>query len=185
MSVAATTQALRKSHRWPLAALIVSALAIRVALVPLYARLPGGFYDEDFWKLWMQAIHERGVLNVFRATDSEYLGYQWILWLLASVYQFIGGSYTQTSPSLHALVKVPSIGFDLILIVVVYQATRILYSRCTMLPSRRSSWTPGNANRSGGGSTANVTSITCIDRPFSRATSSTATISPARMIATA
>lgn len=131
MSVAATTQALRKSHHWPLAVLIVSALAIRVALVPLYARLPGGFYDEDFWKLWMQAIHEHGVLNVFRATDSEYLGYQWILWLLASVYQFIGGSYTQTSPSLHALVKVPSIGFDLILIVVVYQATRLFYSEGT------------------------------------------------------
>ncbi len=131
VSVATTPQALRKFHHWPLAVLLVCALAIRVALIPLYARLPGGFYDEDFWKLWMQAIHDHGVLNVFRATDSEYLGYQWLLWLLASIYQFIGGSYTQTSPSLHALVKVPSIAFDLMLIVVVYEATRLLYSEST------------------------------------------------------
>ncbi len=106
-----------------LAALLVGALAMRVALAPLYARLPGGFYDEDFWKLWMQANHDHGVLNILRATDTEYLGYQWLLWLLAAVYSVIGGPYTQTTPSLHALVKAPAIGFDLVLIVVVYHAT--------------------------------------------------------------
>lgn len=114
-----------RNHR-PLALLLLAALAIRAALAPLYARLPGGFYDEDFWKLWMQAIHEHGVLSVFRSTDAEYLGYQWVLWLLAAVYALIGGAYTQTSPSLHALVKAPSIVFDLILIVVVYGAARLL-----------------------------------------------------------
>ena len=47
----------RRSSRRP--------LVVRVALMPFHAYLPGGSMDEHFWTAWMQAIHERGVLNVF------------------------------------------------------------------------------------------------------------------------
>lgn len=113
-------------QRHPLATLIVVALAVRFALTPLYAYLPNGLLDEGFWKHWMQAINEDGVLNIFRTTDTDYVGYHWVLWLLAIVYDVIGGPYTQTTPSLHILVKMPSILFDVALILVVFHATAAL-----------------------------------------------------------
>ena len=115
--------------RRPIAALaliLLVAVAVRIALAPLYAYLPNGYLDEGFWKYWMQRIHEHGVLNIFRTSDTDYIGYHWVLWLLSMAYAAIGGPYTQTTPSLHLLVKVPSIVFDLALIVAVYAATLTL-----------------------------------------------------------
>lgn len=100
------------------------ALAVRFALTPLYAHLPNGLLDEGFWKHWMEQIQSGGILNIFRTTDTNYVGYHWVLWGLAGIYSVIGGPYTQTTPSLHILVKMPSIAFDVILIIVVYHATR-------------------------------------------------------------
>jgi hypothetical protein len=110
----------------PLGALIAGALAVRAALTPLYAYLPNGYLDEGFWKDWMLTIHRHGVLNIFRDSDTDYVGYHWVLWALASVYALMGGPYTRTSPSLHVLVKTPSIIFDVALIVTVYIATAAL-----------------------------------------------------------
>jgi dolichyl-phosphate-mannose-protein mannosyltransferase len=110
----------------PLGVLLAGALAVRIALTPLYAYLPNGYLDEGFWKDWMLAIHRHGVLNIFRNSDTDYVGYHWVLWALASVYALIGGSYTPTSPSLHVLVKTPSIIFDVALIITVYAATAAL-----------------------------------------------------------
>jgi hypothetical protein len=110
----------------PLGGLIAAAVAVRAALTPLYAYLPNGYLDEGFWKDWMLTIHRHGVLNIFRDSDTDYVGYHWVLWTLASVYALMGGPYTRTSPSLHVLVKTPSIIFDVALIVTVYIATAAL-----------------------------------------------------------
>src|SRR5207244_1369755 len=107
-----------------LAAVLGAALMVRLALAPLYAHLPGGFHDEDFWKFWMRRIHEDGVLNIFRATDTDYVGYHWMLWLLSLAYS--GRGYSNTDPWLHLLVKAPSIGFDLVLIAAVSFTTSAL-----------------------------------------------------------
>jgi uncharacterized membrane protein len=109
-----------------LAAIMVVAILLRFALSPLYAYLPGRFLDEGFWKQWMQHIDEGGVLNVFRTSDANYVGYQWVLWLLSIIYSWIGGPYDPRTPSLHVLVKTPPIMFDLVLIGVVFVATRAL-----------------------------------------------------------
>lgn len=74
----------------------------------------------------MEYIHRDGFLNIFRSTDTDYVGYHWVLWALALIYDVIGGPYTQTTPSLHILVKMPSIAFDVVLILVVYRATAML-----------------------------------------------------------
>jgi Gpi18-like mannosyltransferase len=116
-------------RRRPLATIVLAAVLLRLALVPLYAHLPGPATDEMFWKQWMQAIHEHGVLNVFRGTNTDYVGYHWVLWLMASAYAVIGGPYTASTPSLHALVKMPSIAFDVALIYAVFEATRLLAAR--------------------------------------------------------
>jgi hypothetical protein len=109
-----------------LAALVAVATFVRLALTPLYAHLPNHYTDEMFWKQWMLAIHEHGVLNIFRSTETDYVGYQWVLWLLALAYDAIGGPYTATTPSLHVLVKLPAILFDAALMVAVYCATLAL-----------------------------------------------------------
>ena len=109
-----------------LALILFAAVVLRAALAPLYAYLPNGYLDEGFWKYWMQRIHDHGVLNIFRTSDTDYIGYHWVLWLLSIAYAAIGGPYTQTTPSLHLLVKVPSIVFDLVLIGTAYGATLAL-----------------------------------------------------------
>jgi hypothetical protein len=114
------------ARKHPLALIIVAAVALRLSLTPLYAHLPDGLLDEGFWKHWMYHLHHDGFLNIFRTTDTDYIGYHWVLWPLAEIYAVIGGPYTQTTPSLHILVKMPSILFDVILILVVYHATRIV-----------------------------------------------------------
>src|SRR5690242_17318870 len=109
-----------------LLAIVAAALAVRFALVPLYARLPNGYLDETLWKHWMRTSHDAGVLNIFRATPTDYVGYHWILWLLSLPYAALGGNWSATDPALHALVKLPPIAFDVALILVVYAATAAL-----------------------------------------------------------
>jgi Gpi18-like mannosyltransferase len=114
-----------RSH--PLALLLGAAVLLRLALTPLYAHLPNGLLDEGFWKLWMYHLHHDGPLNIFRSTDTDYVGYHWVLWVLAEIYAVIGdGTYNDSTPLLHVLVKVPSILFDIVLILAVYHATRIV-----------------------------------------------------------
>jgi Gpi18-like mannosyltransferase len=110
----------------PLALIIVSALLVRFALTPLYAYLPDGALDEGYWKYWMYHIQDGGFLNVFRTTETDYVGYHWVLWPLAGFYGLFSDTYNDTTPLLHVLVKMPSIAFDVALIFVVYHATRML-----------------------------------------------------------
>jgi hypothetical protein len=117
--------AILRAH--PLATIIAAGLAVRVALLPLTARLPNNLTDEGFWKHWMEIIHRDGVLNIFRASDTDYVGYHWVLWLLTLVYDVMGGPYTDDDFSLHILVKMPPVLLDVALIVTVFLATRALF----------------------------------------------------------
>jgi len=110
----------------PLAVLFVIAFAVRIALLPLYAYLPQNFLDETAWKLWMEQIHLNGFLNILRYDNNNYLGYHWILWLLVAIYDVVGGPYTQTTPSLHILVKMPPLVFDAALTFAIYFVTMFL-----------------------------------------------------------
>ncbi len=115
------------SLRWPLLAIMLGGLLLRIALMPLTANLPNGLTDEGFWKHWMGAINQHGVLNIFRTTDTDYVGYHWVLWVVSMVYEaFSGSSYSNSSTPLHLLVKVPSLIFDVALTLVVYRATAML-----------------------------------------------------------
>ena len=116
-----------RSHRWLLVMLLV-ALILRAALAPQWAYLKPDFTDENFWRSWMQAIHQQGLLNIFRTTGTDYVGYHYVLWLLDIAYGRLGGgSYDASSPSLHLLLKAPPILFDLALIVAVYAVSRSLF----------------------------------------------------------
>ena len=112
-----------------LAAILATALVVRLALAPAYAYLPNDYLDERFWTSWMFAIHDHGILNIFRTSEANYVGYQWTLWLLSIIYDAIGGAYRAGDTRLHLLVKAPSIAADLALIVVAYHATAALADR--------------------------------------------------------
>jgi dolichyl-phosphate-mannose-protein mannosyltransferase len=111
----------------PFAGVLVLALLVRLPFLPAYAYLPDGTLDESDWKGWMQAIHEHGVLNVFRTSDTNYVGYHWVLWPLSAVYASFGGTYGHgAGGALHFLVKAPMLLFDLGLVGAVYAVTRLL-----------------------------------------------------------
>jgi Gpi18-like mannosyltransferase len=122
-----------------LALIVAAAVGVRVALFPLHAWLPNGFLDESAWKYWMQSMHQHGVLNIFRTTTTDYVGYHWVLWVLSLVYALIGGTYTPTAPALRVLVKTPPLIFDVALILITYAATSALVrSERAPLPVRAS-----------------------------------------------
>jgi hypothetical protein len=111
----------------PLAGLLVLALLVRAPFLQAHAYLPDGTLDESDWKGWMQAIHEHGVLNVFRTSNTNYVGYHWVLWPLSAAYAAFGGTYGHgDGGALHLLVKAPMILFDLGLVAAVYAVTRML-----------------------------------------------------------
>ncbi len=115
---------------WPawlgLTLVVAAGLVVRAALMPYHAYLPGGSMDEHFWTAWMQAIHEHGVLNVFTTTSTNYVGYQWVLWILSIIYGWAGGSYGAPGPGLHLLVKTPSVLADVLLIIATWHVTSAL-----------------------------------------------------------
>ena len=122
---------------WLTGALILAAaLLIRLILLPLYAYLPAEALDEYAWERWMRAIHEHGLLNIFRTSAAELAGYQWVLWLLSLVYGWFGGVYVEYQPhagqygafplGLHVLMKLPPLVFDMALIGCVYATTNWL-----------------------------------------------------------
>ena len=45
----------------------------------------------------MEHIHSGGVLNIFRTTNTDYVGYHWVLWLLTLVYEVMGGPYNSST----------------------------------------------------------------------------------------
>ena len=130
-------------QRWGLLLVIFGAVLLRLALTPLYANLPDGLLDEGFWTHWMDVIHQHGVLNIFRESDTDYVGYHWVLWVLDLVYAPFGDRYDPHSPGLHLLVKIPPIIFDAVLIVTVYYAMKTLIAAAAPeVPDREARWLP-------------------------------------------
>ena len=123
---------------YPLAILLAVALAIRVALAPLWAYLPNNYTDEGFWKDWMLAIHQHGLLNIFRAIDDRLRRLSLRpLAAHASSTMLIGGGYGHDVFRLHLLVKAPPILFDLGLIVAVYVVSRSLFEELRLSTGRK------------------------------------------------
>jgi Gpi18-like mannosyltransferase len=134
MTLFSTARQTIRSHL-SLIILLVVAFAIRLPLLPLWAYLDKGFSDEGFWKNWMVAIHQHGLLNIFRTTDTDYVGYHYVLWLLTRINGIIGGTWDYEAMQLRVLVKAPPVLFDLGLIVAVYAVSRALFEELRLARS--------------------------------------------------
>jgi Gpi18-like mannosyltransferase len=114
--------------RW-LLAILVAATAIRLVLLPTTAHLTEIFTDEFTFKRHVVLIHERGLIETFRDTNTSYIFYHYVLWLLATVYGWFGGAFDTDAMSLKALVKVPPLLLDLALVAGAYFIARELWQR--------------------------------------------------------
>jgi hypothetical protein len=102
------------------------ALAVRIPLLPAMAHLPGGYSDMACWRAWTEAIHEHGLRNVFRTTDTNYIGYQYLLWMVSVVYGLISPGFDVPSRTFDVLLKTPPVLFDVALVWLVFTVSRRL-----------------------------------------------------------
>jgi len=115
------------SHFPPAALLILGlAVAVRIPLLPTAAHLSGGYSDMACWRNWAEAIHEHGLRNVFRTTDTNYVGYQYFLWMVSAVYGLISPGFDTASRTLDILLKTPPVLFDVALVWLVFAVSRHL-----------------------------------------------------------
>lgn len=121
--------------RW-LLVILAAATALRLALLPTTAHLTDVFTDEFTFKRHVVLIHERGLIDTFRDTNTSYVAYHYALWILAAMYGWLGGAFDTDAMSLKVLVKLPPLALDLALIAAAYAVTRRLAT------DHRARWAP-------------------------------------------
>jgi hypothetical protein len=115
------------SHFPPAVILLLGlAVAVRIPLLPAIAHLPGNYSDIACWRAWAEAIHEHGLRNIFRTTDTNYIGYQYFLWMVSAVYGLISPGFDTSSKTLDILLKTPPVLFDVALVWLVFTVSRRL-----------------------------------------------------------
>lgn len=124
-----------REGRW-LALIVVVAVALRLALLPTTAHLTDVFTDEFTFKRHIALIHERGLIETFRDTNTSYVFYHYTLWLLSLPYGWLGGSFDTSSSGLRVLVKIPPLLLDVGLVATVYAVARPIW------PRERGIWAP-------------------------------------------
>jgi Gpi18-like mannosyltransferase len=135
MTLLVTLHRTIRSHL-ALVVLLVVAFAVRIPLLHVWAYQTKDFTDEGFWKNWMVAIHRHGLLNIFRTTDTDYVGYHYVLWLLVHINGILHGTWDYHDMQLRVLVKTPPVLFDLGLIVAVYVVSRSLFEELRLRRSQ-------------------------------------------------
>lgn len=120
---------LRTPEARALAAVIVLGVLLRLALFPTTAYLTDVFTDEFTFKRHVVLIHENGLLDTFRDTNTSYVAYHYLLWAISVPYGWFGGAFETDAQSLKYLVKLPPLLYDTALIAVTYAVARVVVPR--------------------------------------------------------
>ena|GEM_PF-1529822 len=116
-----------------LVAVLLLGLLVRLPLIP---RLGHG-YDQDAYRGWMGAIQDHGLGEVFRTTDTDYVGYHYILWALGHAYGGDASQVTLRDKTLRSYLKLPGLAGDVFTTVLVGVVARSLATnRVQRLPPR-------------------------------------------------
>jgi hypothetical protein len=88
-------------------------------LIGLLVRLPflprlGHAYDQDAYRAWTGAIQDHGLAEVFERTDTDYVGYHYILWATGRIYDGRASEVTVREKTLRVLLKLPGLAGDLL-----------------------------------------------------------------------
>lgn len=115
-----------RPYAYGLLVLLAAAALLRIALIPTTAHLTELFTDEFTFKRHVLLIHEDGLIDTFRDTNTSYVAYHYVMWVLTQLYDLFGGAFDIDALSLKALVKIPPLLLDLALIVATFVVTRRL-----------------------------------------------------------
>lgn len=115
-------------HRFALLFLSLIALGM-LARVPFVPRL-GHAYDQDAYRVWMGAIEDHGLAQVFERTDTDYVGYHYILWALGRLYRGDASQVTIRDKELRVVLKLPGLLGDLLTTLLVGLVARSLVRGC-------------------------------------------------------
>lgn len=110
MSERSNSRAANRRFIAGLAALLLLGVLVRTPFLP---RL-GHAYDADSYRIWMGAIQDHGLAQVFQRTDTDYVGYHYILWALSKGYGRHASQVTVRDKSLRVWLKLPSVAGDLL-----------------------------------------------------------------------
>jgi hypothetical protein len=111
-------------HRFLIGLAVLLALGVLVRL-PFLPRLGHG-YDTNAYRVWMGAIQDYGLASVFERTDTDYVGYHYILWALGKAYGQPASEVTVRDKRLRVWLKMPGLIGDLLaasLVAVIVRAT--------------------------------------------------------------
>lgn len=123
-----------------LVSVLALALAVRLPLLPTTAHLYDYYPDTTLWKDWAQQISQHGLARIFDVADINYIGYDYVLWLIAVIYSRISPAFDLQSMRLHLLVKGPPVLFDLALVALTFLVTRsVLQDRPAAVAAARRS----------------------------------------------
>lgn len=120
---------------------IIMFFAARLPLFPYGANLRPGHADATLFKVWAYQSWSGGFANLFRNSDTNYVGYHYLLWPVAALYGRLDPEFRLDTMTLHYLVKAPPVLFDLLGVVLVFVIARWLLSRApSAVPAFLSRW---------------------------------------------
>ncbi len=115
-----------------LAPMTILMLASRLPLFPYGAHLRPGQADATLFKVWAYQSWSGGFADIFRNSDTNYVGYHYLLWPIAALYGRLDPAFELDTMTLHYLVKAPPVLFDVLTAGLVFVVARSLLA---MLPT--------------------------------------------------
>ncbi len=110
-----------------MAGLTIIALAVRLPFFPYaaYTWVDPPLSDAAVWELWSRTLWQHGLGNISVIEPRTYVGYHYVFWAVAEVYgHFFSPDFELGTRSLLYLEKTPPLLFDLLLIPLLFYATR-------------------------------------------------------------
>ena len=116
--------------------LLIIAAAVRIPLFPQIAHMapnPVPFSDAAVWEVWSRALWQHGLDDLSQIEPRTYVGYHYVFWAVGQVYGLMSPDFEIGTQRLLYLIKLPPLIFDLLLIPLIFMATRRI---AQLLPER-------------------------------------------------
>lgn len=104
-------------------------IAVRLPFFPYSAHLRPGHADATLFKVWAYQSWSGGFANIFRTSDTNYVGYHYVLWPIGALYGALDPAFDLGTMTLHYLIKAPPTLFDLLTAGLIFVAARWLLVR--------------------------------------------------------
>jgi hypothetical protein len=101
-------------------------MAVRLPFFPYAAQLRPGQADATLFKVWAYQSWSGGFADIFRNSDTNYVGYHYLLWPVAALYGRLNPDFELATMTLHYLIKAPPVVFDLLTAALVFAVARWL-----------------------------------------------------------